>query len=179
MCLRSAREIKVVLMQIVMLILFTGCWEKPRALSIDEALDSDISVPIRCVDPDSSHKDLEVVYYYSGNSSEALLTTYFLTENSNKQMVRVAVMLTCRYCGQLIDANETRGEAPLPVSWAQGDTGACRAQPPTHQDDLYAGNPFQSCLYWFDRDGNVYKLYSVWPEEESVDFANSLVVVEK
>jgi len=168
-----------ILVLLVILVLLAGCREGPQVLSLDEILNSDVGVPVYYLDPGSDYTDLEVVYYYPDDMSEMLVATYFLAANSGSQTVRVAVMFTCRYCGGLIDASETRGQAPASVTWARGDTGACRAEPPTYRENLYAGDPFQSCLYWFDQDGNVYKLYSVWSEEESVDFANLLVLAER
>ena len=176
MFLGNARKITVILVLVFLVIsvLLTGCWGKKKALSLDEILNSDVEVPIYYLDPSSGYKDLKVVYYYS-EDSEVQLSTYFLTENLNSQTVRVAVLFTCRACGGLVDGSELHGDAPVPVAWAQGLTGACKVL--NYNFNLYLGDMFKSCLYWYDQNAFSYKFYSVWSEEESVDFVNSLTRV--
>ena len=171
----KARLVQILL---TVLVLLFGCKGGERQLSIDEVLSANALVPIHYPVPASDYGEMETVYYYSDDSSEVFLVTYFLAEDSEGRVVRVARMSTCRYCGQLVDIDETRGEAPFSIAWAEGGTGACRAHPPSHKDDLFGGEPFQSCLYWLDEDGYQYKLYTVWSEEEAIDFANTLVEVE-
>lgn len=183
MHLRDERKARVRLIQalLAILVLSSSCKGGTKALSVDEVLNASVRVPIHYLDPNSStdYGELNIVYYYSDDSSEALLITYFTTENPEGLTLRVARMSTCKYCGQLVGIDETRGEAPAPVTWARGYTGACRAHPPTYKSDPFAGDPFQSCLYWVDKDLNQYKFYTVWSEEEAVNFANALVVLEK
>jgi hypothetical protein len=177
---RGKAEMKLLQALMLVVVLSSGCGGA-SALSRDELLSTDVRVPVHHISPNSSsdYKKLDTTYYYSDDSSEALLITYFIAKNSEGQAVRVARMSTCRHCGQLVNIDETRGQAPAPIIWASGDTGACRAYPPTYRSDPFVGDAFQSCLYWLDEDLNQYKLYTVWSEEEAVDFANSLIVLEQ
>lgn len=162
---------------LAVLVICSGCRE---ALSADEVLDAGVRIPIHCLNPnaDTSYKELDATYYYF-DDSEVRLVTYFTTENSKGQMVRIARMSTCLNCGQLVNVDETRGLPPAPITWAKGTGGTCRAHPPAYRDDWITGDPFRSCLYWMDENGIQYKLYTVWSEEEAVNFANALIVFEK
>ena len=182
MCLRGQRKAKMKLLHALMLVVVfsSGCG-RASTLSRDELLSTGVRVPVHHISPNSNadYKELDTTYYYSDDSSEVLLVTYFITEYSEGQTVRVARMSTCKNCGQIVNIDETRGQTLAPIIWASGDTGACRAHPPTYKSDPFAGDTFQSCLYWFDEDLNQYKLYTVWSEAEAVNFANSLTVIEQ
>jgi hypothetical protein len=169
---------------LIALFLLCSCGGRLRELSVDDVLDANILTPVHRPDPSSDHGDLRLVYYYLGDYSEVLLVTYFLEEDSENQEVRVARMFTCRNCdGPYPD--EIQGKAASSVTWARGGTGVCRVANIDHEHlaayerDYVDGEPFQSCLFWVDENGIIYRLYTVWQEDESVDFANSLLVLEE
>ena len=161
------------------IVLLCGCDREPRPLSIDKVLNANIPVPIHRTGPDSDYRELRTTYYYSEGSSEMLLTTYFFIKNSEDQNICVARMITCRHCGQLVNIDEVRGQALSSISWARGATGICSVYSSTYESDSFDVSPFQSCLYWFDENGNAYKLYTIWPKEEAVNFANSLLMLRE
>lgn len=177
MCFKGKARANSLQILLVVLVVSSGCRGGPKALSTDEVLDANVPVPIYYPNPTSGYGDLEAVYYYSDDSSEGLLTTYFVAESPGGQTIRVARMSTCKYCGELIVPDEIAGQALVPIEWAQGDTVVCRAHPTGYYRDQFAGDPFQSCLFWLDGNGNQYKLYTVWSEEEAANFANELVVL--
>ena len=164
------------------LVFVSGCRETAnQPLTQHEILATDVEVPVHSVDRSlgAKYADLDVAYYYSGDSSEGLLITYFTTKDAEDQIIRVARMSTCRRCGQTVNTDETRGQSPVPITWASGYTGACRSHPPTYRSDPFEGDDFQSCLYWFDQDLNQYKLYTIWSIEEAANFANLLIVLDE
>lgn len=151
-------------------------------LSINEILDIDVRLPIYHLNSNAStsYKDLDITYYYFSDSSPELrLDTYFTIENSEGKKVRLARMSTFNLSGQLVDIDETKGEPPTSIIWSQEGGGACKVLPRAYRNDRITGDAFQSCLYWLDKDLNQYKLYTVWSEEEAVNFVNSLIQVKK
>ncbi len=141
-------------------------------LFLDEA-SSIVPLPVHYVDTDSINE----VYYYS-SSSELTLTTYFTTENSMGEDIRVARLSTFNlWAGPLPD--EITGKE-VPITWTPKGIGqVCNILPRAGKDRI-PGEPYQSCLYWFDDSQHLqYKLYTIWPEDKAVEFVNSLVEVEK
>jgi hypothetical protein len=175
------RKIRLRLLQalLAILVLSSSCKGEAKALSVDEVVSAGVRVPIYYPDPSSGYAELEVVYYYSDDSSEVLLTTYFLTKDSNSQIARVARMSTFNLNGQLVNTDETKEDPSVPITWAKDGGGACKVFSQVYRNDRITGGRFQSCLYWLDEDLNQYKLYTVWSEEEAVNFANSLIVLEE
>jgi len=123
MHLKAERKNLARLAQVLaMLVLVASCTGKTRVLSLDEVIDADTDVPIHYLDTGCGYGALEAVYYYyDGDSSEGTLRTYFTTDNPDGQTVAVAFLFTCRYCGQLVGVDETRGPAPASITWARGD----------------------------------------------------------
>jgi hypothetical protein len=172
----TSTQTPIILTTTIIISLFVDCLPAKRnPLSLHELQNTEIRVPIHYLNADSEYAYLNAIYYYSGDSSEEILTTYFTTENAEGQTALLARMMTCRYCGQLAQPGEGEGKVEPSISWAKGeDVGVCDA----YSDDLInppiTGEPFESCLYWLDEDLNDYKLYSMWSEDEAASFAESL-----
>ena len=142
----------------------------------NEVLEADLQVPAHRLnaDSDDAFKDMNAIYYYSGDSSESLLYTFFTYQDAQGQIARVARLMTCNYCGQLVNVDETKGEPVVPITWAKRGGGACRITSEPYRFDPFDGDSYESCLYWMDDSLNGYKLYTVFSEEKAVNFANSL-----
>ncbi len=184
MHLKGGGKIRVglqILLAIFILLTIISCGVVVKGpLSIDEILGTDVRLPIYYLDSNSStsYKDLDITYYYFSDPPELRLDTYFTTENSEGEKVRLARMSTFNLSGQLVDVDETKGGPSITISWAQGDEGdLCQVLPRAYRNDRITGDVFQSCLYWLDKDLNQYKLYTIWPEAEAAEFINSLVQV--
>jgi len=180
--MKSARRIRVSLLQtlLVILVLSSGCRKAVRGpLSVNEVLKADVHLPIHYLDSDTTYQGLDAIYYYFGGPPELRLDTYFTVEDSEGRTVRVARMSTFNLSGQLVNIDETKRNPTMPITWAKDGGGGCKVSSDAYRNDRITGDSFQSCLYWLDEDLYQYKLYAVWPEEEAVDFVNSLSVLEK
>jgi hypothetical protein len=124
-------------------------------------------------------KEINTTYYYYNTPPEYRLDTYFWIENSEGETFRVARMSTYNLNGQLVNTDETSGLPSRPMVWSKTGGGLCKVLPRAYSGERIAGHPFQSCLFWLDKDLNQYKLYTVWPEEKAIDFVNQLVPLEK
>jgi hypothetical protein len=172
-----SRERMVVLGICLTALLFhPGCRTTTKGLSIEEVLNANIQVPVYYLDTsaDATPAEFDTTYYYFDDSSEIYLYAYFTTKDVEGQTIRVARLMTCSLCGQLVNIDETKGELPAPITWSKGG-GACTVTSEADRIDQFEGERYQSCLYWMDEDLYAYKLYTVWSEEEAVEFANSLV----
>jgi hypothetical protein len=144
---------------------------------LEKARKAGIAVPVHQIDTERYPNDLELRYYHF-DSSEVVLVTYFLTKDAHDEVTRVARLRTCRYCAPIGLSDENLGRVPDAVTWAKEFTGRCSADSLTYAD-RFDGDPFQSCVWWYDDGGTIYKLYTVWEEEEAVKLANALVVADQ
>lgn len=183
MCLEIGRKANVGLLPILVILVFSsGCTKKMRGpLTIEEISNVDVRLPVYYLDSDSiiGHEEIGVTYYYYNYQPEFHLVTYFSTENSEGEKSRVARMSTYNLNGQLVSTDETKGLPSKPIVWSKTGGGACKVLPRAYDNERITGDPYQSCLFWMDKNLNQYKLYTVWNEEEAVNFANSLVMLDE
>jgi len=122
-------------------------------------------------------KKIEAVYYYNDNGSELILHTYFTTQNSTGEVVRVAKLSTFNlWSGPSI--NEVTDSKVVNINWASDTGRTCKVLESSVHNEDFSGEPYQSCLYWYDMNRQPYKLLTIWSEDEAVDFANLLSKVE-
>jgi hypothetical protein len=174
---RAAVKAKVTWSVLLLFYLLSACAGPAQGMSVDEILTTEVRVPVHHLDlgENSWYGQLKASYQYS-DPSEVYLVTRFSAEDLEGRRAQVAELVTCWLCTPPIrtdpDQPTSRRDASVAVSWAlDGYTGVCD----------WVADPFQSCVYWFGTSGErliVYKLETVWPEEETVEFANSLSVLK-
>ena len=149
-------------------------------LSLDQAkVDVNVRLPLHNPGSIADYSQITPKYYYFDGDSELRLDTYFTTNAEAGNSIRLARMSTFNVNGQLVIPEEVTGKE-VQIVWAQGDSGGkCKILSNDLSHEPLAGDPYQSCLYWFGKDGYRYKLYSVWSEDEAVNFVNALVEAKR
>jgi hypothetical protein len=139
-----------------------------------------VPLNIRSVGNNDLHEGLNVIYYYYDLEDELRLDAYFVTGNSPNGVMRIARLSEYTLASQLVSPEEiVQSAAPLHLLWAKDEVAySCKVLPVGIGNDLFNGDSYASCLYWFGQDGNRYKLYSVWSGDKAAGFANSLIEIK-
>jgi hypothetical protein len=151
---------------------------KQGPYSLDEAVDAELPLPLYYPDPqaDAQYAHLGVTYYYFDWGDDLRLDAYFTVMGQDEQVVRVARMAICITCGLIGPPNEATGRQVL-IDWADEGKGyTCRILSDATRNEFISGDAYKTCLVWGDEQGYRYKLYTVWSEDETVSFINSLLV---
>lgn len=148
-------------------------------LTIKEALEV-VRLPIHSIQTESEYNRLKEVYYFFDDQPELRLATYFTIRNQEGKVVRLAEMVTHNSWGGGPGPN-LRTDRRVRVRWAIEETGyVCKVLDNAYLGDKISGEPYQTCIYWFEKDNQYqYILHTIWSEAETETFINTLIRVEK
>lgn len=134
----------------------------------------DISpLPIHIANKDSKFEYLQEVYYFYDYHPELTLRTYFISKDKNNKKIHVAKMLTYNIKSRLTPQEKT-GKTVI-INWSPPQIAdVCNVLADANRGDELPGLPYKTCFSWVDEKYQ-YLLYTTWPEDESLDFVNSLV----
>ena len=168
---------------LILAILLASCTDNATRgpYSLSEALDAGLPLPLYYPDPqaDAQYSRLGATYYYFDLGDELRLDAYFTVEGSNDQLIRVARMSICTVCTLIGPPSEATGKQVL-IQWAADSKGyTCGVLSDATSKEFVSGDAYQSCVFWIDKQGYGYKLYTIWSEDESVAFVNSLRQLSK
>jgi hypothetical protein len=161
-------------------ILVVQCSSYPERvpLTLEQAIKAEVQLPLYVLKPERDARlEVEnVVYYYFDFTSEIILDAYFTVQKTPGGDTRVAKLSVFNATGSLVISEETKpGEFSL--DWAAQRRGyICKALPHSSRNDLISGDGYQSCLYWLGKERYQYKLYTVWPEDEAIQFVSLLTI---
>ena len=147
--------------------------------SVEEASKIEGLPPLYRPAPHSNtpYANLDLIHYYYANLAELILEVYFVDTGPNSEPNRVAKIVVFRHVTPRINYLDKQ---QIRVTWQDRDFVELCGIDSNEEDydrDGLAGEHYQSCVYW-RLDGDFYVLYTIWPEDETVDFINSLVIVE-
>lgn len=164
---------------IILLVACTNSVIKQGPYSLDEAMDAEVPLPLYYPDPQEGilYSQLGVTYYYFDWGDDLSLDVYFTIEGYNDQAVRVARMSLCTTCNLIGPLQEATGRQ-VRIDWATEGRGyTCGILSDATRNEFIPGDAYETCLFWGDEQGYGYKLYSTWPEDETVNLINSLLVI--
>jgi len=125
-----------------------------------------------------SYANLKTTYYLFRWDTDYRLDIYFSATDDGETDNRVARLLIYSAGGQLVNLGETVGEL-IPIVWSSNEQGStCNVVASETEKDQVSGQAYRSCLFWIDKDGYGYKLYTVWSVADATVFANGLLRVD-
>lgn len=146
-------------------------------LSLDEALEVEQLPPLYYPAINSNYGELDVTYYYRIEHVKITLDAYFLLKNTEGELVRVATLTTYRGIPG-VSIKTTSKKVSIDLAY-EGFGWVCEVPLSENRDDTFPETPYQSCLSWYtegeNRIADDYILFTIWSEEETRDFANSLI----
>jgi hypothetical protein len=155
------------LIGVLLLLSNSGNLEGP--FTLEQMLNAGLRVPLYSVDPSST--GYRTVYFTRDLSDFVQVTTYVVDDTQPS----IAVALITTYT---VFSGFEAGQEIVPVNWAAGEE-AHVCEPTSGSSTLEVSSislpNFRSCIYWIDSNGYFVRFQSVWPQDESVEFINSLL----
>lgn len=157
-----------------MLLFLWAIWPRTYGpYSLEEARNREIFHPLYhpSAETESLVGSLELTYYLYVELGEGEIDVYFTNPGEGDQPERVARMLT--YHAR--SAGATIYQSKVPIRWAYGSFGKRCAPSVEYNPDKITGLPYQTCITWSGFFDGPYVLYTIWPEEKTLQFIDSFV----
>lgn len=154
-----------------------ACQEKPTILLMEDA-QTVVPQPLYRVDEESEYMTITTMYQVF-EGSEGNVDTYFL-EASDGDTIRVARLRTCSACTLVGLPGETDDPVSLNIGEPINQTAhTCSVDSNIVETEPYQGPQYITCLYWIDAEGYGNKIYSIWENQETISFLQSLIRLNK
>jgi hypothetical protein len=137
-----------------------------------QALDANWGLPIYTVDPSADNSlHFKLVHFLIDRDDLFVIETYFLN-NSHRPATNDATM----YMNTLLKGGPPDLLGYVTINWAIDKHGyTCKLASTINNRKPIPPSTYKTCLHWMDNEHKNYVFYSVWAENETVQFVNSLI----